>query len=196
MTKVYVLLHKGFEEIEAFTIVDYLRRADIDVTMVAVQDELFVMGDHKIIVKADILFDDINRDDIDLLYIPGGTPGAKGLKNTPQVLDLVRYLYDKEKTIAAICAGPMVLDAAGVVKEKKITSYPGVEEGLDNYGSYSEEVVVVDGKIITSRGPATAVFMALQLIETLKGKDVRDKIAEAILIEYIKWFLFIYPCFY
>lgn len=183
--KVFVLLNNTFEEIEALTIVDYLRRASIDVTTVSMHEKLLVKGGHNIEVSADITFDNLKRDMIDVLYIPGGLPAAREISENKEVIDLVRYLKDNNKIIATMCAGPLILQSAKIVQDEVVTSYPGIKDELKFIKEYSEDVVVKSGNIITSRGPATAVFLALKLIEEIKGEEVRDKIAKGILFNYI-----------
>lgn len=186
MTKVFTLLKNGFEEIEALTVVDYLRRAYIDIKTVSMEKDLLVEGSHKIKVEADILFDELDKEEIDLIYIPGGLPAAKDLSLDSKVTDLVAYLNEKGRLIASICAGPMVLENSEVIKGKEVTSYPGIKEELASVGSYSENLVVVDENIITSRGPATAVYLALELIELLKGTNKKDEIKADILLDRVE----------
>lgn len=186
MRNVLVLLKNGFEEIEALTVVDYLRRADIKVDMVSTQDELTIQGAHGIKVEANIMLSDVISEDVDLLYIPGGMPGALDLKNDPRVVDLVKEIDKRGRIVAAICAGPIVLEEAGVIEGKEVTSFPGFEGQLPSIGKYSEELVVVDENIVTSRGPATAVYMALQIIELLKGSKVRESIAKDIQLDKVE----------
>lgn len=187
MKNVFVLLHNGFEEIEALTIVDYLRRAEIKVNTVSMNEDLFVMGGHEIEVTADLKFSDLDKNKIDLLYIPGGMPAAVGLRDNDEVIELVKYLNENGKTIASMCAGPIVLDRAGVVSDKVITSYPSVKEALSSYGEYSENVVVESENIITSRGPATSVLLALKLIEHICSEEKRKEIEKDILLGLIRW---------
>ncbi|EHR35667.1 DJ-1 family glyoxalase III [Helcococcus kunzii] len=184
--KVFVLLNNTFEEIEALTVVDYLRRASIDVTTVSMHEKLLVKGGHNIEVSADITFDNLKRDMIDVLYIPGGLPAAREISENKEVIELVQYLKENNKIIAAMCAGPLILETSQIAKDEVITSFPGVKDELKSIKEYSEDVVVKSGNIITSRGPATAVFLALKLIEEIKGKEVRDKVAEGILFNYIE----------
>lgn len=186
MNNLYVLLKNGFEEIEALTIVDYLRRAEVKVVTVSMEEKIEVEGGHQIKVKADKLFSDINKEDIDIVYIPGGLPAAEGLKEDERVIDLLKHLDEEGKLIASMCAGPMVLNKAGLLADKTATSYPGLAEEIDNVASYSEEAVVKSKNVITSRGPATAVLLALALIEEVKGENVRKEIEEDILFNYIK----------
>lgn len=186
MKKVFVLLNDTFEEIEALTVVDYLRRADIDVKLVSMNENLYVKGGHDIEVKADILFNEVKKEEIDILYIPGGLPAAKILSENKEVLEIVKFLDEKDKIVASICAGPLVLNNSKIAVNDKITSYPSIKAELKNIKEYSEDVIVKSNNIITSRGPATAVYMALTLIEEICGVEKRKEIDDDILFDYIR----------
>ncbi len=176
MKSVAVFLAEGFEEIEALSTVDVLRRAEIKCDMVSIKDEL-VKGAHGIVVKADkIISDDIEN--YDMVVCPGGLPGAEYLSKNEKVLEVIRKFNNMEnKYIAAICASPaMVLKTAGIEENRYITSYPGEEfEGLLEKANYVEELVVVDENIITSRGPATTLLFAYKLVDILGGDSNRLK---------------------
>ncbi len=180
-----VFLAEGFEEIEALTVVDYLRRAELEVDMVSITDRLLVKGAHDIQVKADLLLEDLDPAAYELLLLPGGMPGAKHLRDRQELIELLKKHHQKNKLIAAICAAPIVLEKAGLTKTHVGTSYPGFEKEL-SYREYLEEIVVVDGNLITSRGPAAAVYFALKLIELLSDKSRADDIAEGLLIPFIE----------
>lgn len=189
MTKVYTLLKNGFEEIEALTVVDYLRRADIDIKTVSTEDTLEVTGSHDIKVIADLMLSDLNSKEIDLIFVPGGMPAAEDLSNDSRVTELVGSLDKSGRIIASICAGPMVLEKSGVLEGKKATSYPGFGEKLVSLKNYLEDIVVVDENIITSRGPSTAVYLALKLIELLKGEEKMNEIKQGILLDKVESFI-------
>ncbi|MCI5839551.1 MAG: DJ-1 family glyoxalase III [Peptoniphilaceae bacterium] len=179
--KAVVFLAEGFEEIEALTPVDYLRRAEIEVDTVSITNEKIVKGSHLIPVVADKLIKDINPCNYDLCYIPGGMPAAKTLKENDDVIEFIKEMNDEEKLIASICAGPIVLNRAGVLKNKKATSFPGFEDQLDNIGEYIDnKSLVKDGNIITSRGPAVAIYEALDIVEMLKGRESKEKLLKEI----------------
>lgn len=187
MDRFLVFLADGFEEIEALTLVDYFRRADIFVDTVSVGDDLFVCGSHNIIVKADRLIDDIDLDFYDGLYIPGGSVGAKNLRDDNRVIDIVRKFDEEKKIICAICAGPSVLDRAGIVSDRALVCHPSVEKSLLNVGKIkSDELIVVDGNIFTSRGAGASVFLALKLIEKIKGIDVKERIKSGIQEDFVE----------
>lgn len=187
MDRFLVFLADGFEEIEALTLVDYFRRADIFVDTVSVGDDLFVCGSHDIIVKTDRLIDDIDLDFYDGIYIPGGSLGAKNLRDDKRVIDIVKKFDEEKKIICAICAGPSVLDRAGIVSDRALVCHPSVEKSLLNVGKIkSDELIVVDGNIFTSRGAGASVFLALKLIEKIKGIDVKERIKSGIQEDFVE----------
>ena len=163
MSSVVLFLADGFEEIEAITVVDVLRRATIKCDICGL-NSITVKGAHGIEVKCDKIFEKINDSEYDALVLPGGMPGAKNLKENGKLLKLVNSFYKQGKIVAAICAAPMVLDAAGIIKGKTITSYPGL---VLSECDYVEKIVVEDKNIITSRGPATAMVFSYKLLEKL-----------------------------
>lgn len=171
MKKFLVLVANGNETIEVLTVVDYLRRADIKVDIASTEENLDLVTSHDVTYKADIMFDDIKEEDYLGLYIPGGTKGAYSLRDNEKVLELVRRFNDEGKIIAAICAGPVVLNEAGVLSDKKAISFPSMKEEMDKTKTYvDDEIVVTDGNITTSRGAALTNYLALKLIEIIKDK--------------------------
>ncbi len=177
MSKVYVLLADGFEEVEALTPVDLLRRAGAEVIMVSVTGKRVVTGARRIPVQADCLLGE--EGDGDMVILPGGMPGTIHLKEHPGVRSLVQSYADSGKYVAAICAAPTVLGDMGLLRGRHATCYPGMEDGLT--GAVPEiSPVVQDGRIITSRGVGTAIAFSLKLIEILFGKDKADTIASQI----------------
>lgn len=177
MKKFLVLVANGNETIEVLTVVDYLRRADIKVDIASTEEDLYLLTSHDVTYKADIMFDDIKEDDYFGLYIPGGTKGAYSLRDNEKVLDLVKRFNDDGKIIAAICAGPVVLNEAGVLFDKKATSFPSMKDEMDKTKTYvDDEIVVTDGNITTSRGAALTNYLALKLIEIIKDKDTAGDI--------------------
>ena len=181
MKKVILFLAEGFEEVEALTVVDYLRRKDINVDTVSITEDNEVKGAHEIVVLADKTINDIKDiDDYDAVIIPGGLPGATNLRDNDKVIDVVKKINENGKLTAAICAGPIVLERAGIIKDKKVTSYPGFEDDLKN-GVYIEQNVVRDGSIITARGPALAVDFAIEIIKYLLGEEKSEELKKDIL---------------
>lgn len=165
--KAVVFLADGFEEVEALTVVDYLRRVNIVVDTVSVSDSKQVEGAHGVTVMADKLPSELkNLHSYDAVVLPGGMPGSNNLRDSEFVLDTVKSLYNSNKLVAAICAAPIVLKRADIVDGKRITSYPGFEQELKG-AVYIEEPVVVDSNIITARGPYFAVDFALEIVNYL-----------------------------
>jgi len=165
MAKVAVILADGFEEIEALTVVDVLRRANIICHMVGFEAQ--VTGSHAIQVQADRVFDG-DLSDYDLIVLPGGMPGSANLRDHELLIAELQKCEQVGKKIAAICAAPIVLNRAGLLKDKEFTCYDGVQEQIAD-GHYRKETVVVDGQLTTSRGPATALAFAYNLVEQLGG---------------------------
>ena len=172
MAKVAVILAQGFEEIEALTVVDVLRRANISCDMVGFEEQ--VTGSHGIQVKADRIFDG-DLSDYDLVVLPGGMPGSAHLRDNPALISQIKAFDQAGKKIAAICAAPIALHQAGVLKDKHFTCYDGVQEQITD-GIYQKQTVVVDGNLTTSRGPSTALAFAYELVEQLGGdaESLRD----------------------
>lgn len=170
MKKVAVMLADGFEEIEALATVDILRRAGIECNIIGI-DKLELNGAHEIKVKADEIINE-NLKEYDMIVLPGGMPGATNLADNELLIETIRE-FDKteNKYIAAICASPaVVLSKAGIEEDRYITAYPGETfENMLEKANYVEELVVVDGNLITSRGPATAMLFAYKLVDILKG---------------------------
>jgi 4-methyl-5(b-hydroxyethyl)-thiazole monophosphate biosynthesis len=174
--RVLVPLAEGFEEIEAVTVVDLLRRADIDVRTATLAGTL-VTGSHGISVEADISIDAADAADYDMIVLPGGMPGAEHLKRDPRIIALLRRFAEAGSYTAAICAAPGVLAHAGLLDNRRATSFPGFLAADSAPGiTLSDAPVVVDGKVVTSRGPGTATEFSLALIELLCGGQVADAV--------------------
>ena len=178
MSLVYVFFADGFEEVEALTTVDLLRRADEDVRMVSIMGRKTVTGSHNISVECDMVFEEIGRT-ADLLVLPGGLPGTNYLREHRELNHLLMEQYNDGGLVAAICAAPSVLAGLNFLKGRKATSYPGCVDP-SQCGQYVEEPVAVDGNVITSRGVGTAIPFALALIEVLEGREKADQIADSI----------------
>lgn len=176
MPSVLVPIANGSEELEAITVIDLLRRADVDVT-VASLDGKPVTCSRKTTLVPDCGLDDVLQRDFDMIVLPGGLPGADNLDQDPRVHDLIKRMHASDKFVTAICAAPRVLARAGVLAGKRATSYPGFLDnlGLDGVAS-TGGAVERDGKVITSRGPGTAMDFALALIEALKGSETRSEV--------------------
>ena len=175
--KILVPLAEGFEEIETMTIVDVLRRAELKVVTAGLSDTI-VKGSIGVKVIADELLQDINPDEFAAIVLPGGAPGYINLSESERVLDIVRDFDSQNKMVAAICGAPTVLARAGILNNKNATVYPGLEKELPKP---IDKKVVVDGNIITSQGPGTAMDFALKLVEILSGEDKAKEIEKQLL---------------
>ena len=176
MSKVLIPLAPGCEELEAITLIDLLRRAEIEVTTASLDDSPVKCSRNTIIV-ADTTLDKVLNDDFDLMVLPGGLPGADNLNDDPRIHQLITRLAGEDKYIAAICAAPKVLLNNGILDGKNVTAYPGSLDSMDTSGiNLGKESIQVDGKVITSRGPGTAMDFALTLIEILEGVDTRNQV--------------------
>lgn len=199
MSRALVFLADGFEEVEALSPVDYLRRGGVEVMTVAVpsatmKDKHIVTGSHKIPVIADLSFDEFKSESgslPDLIFFPGGFPGYKNLSINQELISYARKCYEEGKYVTAICGAPAaVLAKTGVLKGKKWTCYPGMENEVQDFcehGQKAEELlsgstyedsfpVVTDGTVITSRGAGTSEQFAMELLRVLEGEEVRDNV--------------------
>ena len=179
MAKVLMPMAEGFEEIEALTVVDILRRADIGVVLAGLQPGS-VAGAHNISIIPDTTIESVNAVDFDMIILPGGQPGSDNLNADPRIHALLAEFAAAEKLIGAICAAPIVLAAAGLLNGKKATCYPSYSDRLHG-GIYEESPVVSDGTIITSRGPGTAVKFGIEIAARLAGRQAADAVAKAML---------------
>jgi len=175
MTKVLVPLAPGFEEIEAVTVVDILRRAGVEVVTAGLLSGP-VHASRGVVLVPDLTLDEALQQDFGMIVLPGGMPGSEHLKNDARVIALLQRMVANGQYIAAICAAPMALHAAGLLQGKRATSFPGVLDALPGSHQYLHDAVVVDGKVVTSRGPGTAMDFALTLVELLAGKAARTQV--------------------
>jgi 4-methyl-5(b-hydroxyethyl)-thiazole monophosphate biosynthesis len=180
MARVSVLLANGFEEIEAVTIIDVLRRAGVEVVTLGV-DGLEVTGSHAITIRADRALEAGAKEDWDMVILPGGLPGAHTLRDHPTVQSLLTAQHAKGKALAAICAAPIALGKAGVLSGRRATSYPGFESELTG-ATCSSDRIVMDGNLVTSRGPGTALEFSLELAGRLAGRAMEGRLRTAMLV--------------
>lgn len=176
---IYVFLAPGFEEIEALTPVDILRRAKLDVCMVGIGDDV-IIGSHGIPVPCESEITQTLFDDMEMAILPGGMPGTLNLEKNEKLKAVVEYSMKSDIPIGAICAAPSILGHMGYLKDRKATCYTGFEDQLDCM-EYTDNEVVTDGNITTSRGMGTAIPFSLRLLEILKGKESAKKMAESII---------------
>lgn len=167
----YVLYAEGFEEIEAVTQTDVLRRAGVNVMNVSLTGEKCVKGAHGIGIECDVLIEEVlKRDDAEGVILPGGMPGTTNIAKNEKAAELIKKMHSEGRLVAAICAAPSVLGDMGLVEGKKCVCYPGFEESLKG-ATVLDESCVRDGNVITSRGPGTALDFAFALAEYITGKD-------------------------
>ena len=180
MASVLIPLAQGCEELEAVTVIDLMRRAGIEVITASLTDEP-VKASRGTVLLADTILDQALRREYDMVVLPGGLPGADRLNADPRIKQLLQTMAGNNKYTAAICAAPKVLAAAGLLEGKRATGFPGVLEKLDLPATQLESSAVVqDGKVITSRGPGTAMDFALELIALLAGESKRQEVESAL----------------
>lgn len=179
MSFVYAFFADGFEEIEGLTVVDLLRRAEIEIETVSITDKTEVTSSHNITVKTDKIFSEINIEKADVLFLPGGVPGTPNLAAHEGLVQALKAFNQSGKRIAAICAAPSILGELGMLHGKKATCYPGYEDKLLG-AEYVREKAVTDGNITTARGMGAAIDFGLELIRILVSREKADEIAEAI----------------
>ena len=183
--KVYVFLADGFEDVEALIPVDVFRRGGLDVTTVSISDFPLVRSAHGVNIETDIMFEQGDFSDADLIFLPGGMPGATNLFEHKGVCKVVVDQFAAGKKVAAICAAPgVVLGQLGLLEGKKATCYPGFEQMLDG-ATYTADLVTVDGNITTAEGPAAAFPFAYELLAQLADKKTSDQIAEGMRFKHL-----------
>ncbi len=182
MPKVLVPIATGFEEIEAVSIIDVLRRAGIEVVIASLNESLSVKGAHGIMLQADSSISGISADKLDMIVLPGGWGNTKILASDESIQTLLKTMDKKGKWIGAICAAPYALAAAGVLKEG-YTCYPSIEEKISVSGYRAEASVVETDNIMTSRGPGTAICFGLAIVKKLVGNEIYEKLRSELLAD-------------
>jgi len=182
MNQIIVHLAEGFEEIEAVTIIDVLRRAGMNVVTVSVTGNQVVKGAHDIEIKADLLYDKVDYDGGAMIILPGGMPGAKNLNEHEGLKSQIVNYKNNDKYLAAICAAPIVLGNLGILKGRRAVCYPGYEAHLTGADILSDSYIV-DDKIITGRGVGAALNFSLEIVRLLKGEELSLKLRKAMLVE-------------
>lgn len=179
MKKAYLFFATGFEEVEALTVVDILRRGGVDCKTVSIMGDYDVISSHAITIRADLLFEEQNLEDADMLILPGGIPGTPNLKAHDGLDKLIRRYQEDGKYLAAVCAAPTVYGEKGLLKGKNATCYPGMEDGLTGANALTDSVVC-DGQFITSRGMGTCIDFGLTLLAKLKDEKTAREIGKKI----------------
>lgn len=182
MKKTYIFLADGFEEIEAIAVADVLRRGNVDTDIVSISTRREVKGAHGVTVVADILLPQLVENDAECLIFPGGMPGAKNLSECADLIGLLQRHFDKGKYVAAICAAPgLVLSKLNAGRKLQLTTYPGFESSLSHHRVLPDGVVV-DGKVITAKGPAFAVKFGLTVLKHIVSEEVSEEVAAGMLL--------------
>jgi len=182
MKTIYVFLAEGFEEIEALTPIDVLRRAELNVLTVSVMEEQVVTGAHGVPVVADRMFADIHLEDAEMLLLPGGLPGATNLDAHQGLSDMIVAFATERKPLAAICAAPLVFGNRGLLQGKKATCYPGFETYLTG-AEYTAALVETDGNFITAKGPGAAMDFAFAIVEKYCGLEKVNELKQGMMIK-------------
>ena len=183
MAKVLVPLANGFEEIEAVTIIDVLRRGGVEVTTASLNDTEEVHGSNGITILANTLIKYVTADEFDMMVLPGGIPGAEHLRDSEKVQSLLKDFDAKNKEIGAICAAPIALYSAGVIKDE-FTCYPGYDQVIKDGEFRDDKKVVESQNVMTSRGPGTAMCFALEIVKKLVGQETYEQLRTGLLADF------------
>lgn len=181
MKPLYLFLAPGFEEIEAISIMDVLRRANLNVSSISLTGDLAVTGSHGITVLADALYPDVNLDEAAMLILPGGMPGTNNLNVHEGLKKALKVHANAGKPIAALCAAPLILGQLGLLKNKEATCYPGYESQLTG-ARLIKKAVVRDGTFITGNGPGAAMRFALQIVQLFGDEQLAEELAKGLKI--------------
>lgn len=181
--RILVPLAEGFEEIEAITIIDILRRANLEVITASLTDNLEVKGGHNITVKADTILDKVINEDFDAISLAGGMGGMNNLKNDKRIIEKIKKMYNDKKLVSAVCASPIVLGEAKVLNGK-YTCYPSCEKSINMEEYQDKDLAVVDKNVITSKGPATSIIFALEIVKYLTGSN--EELSKSLLMHLLK----------
>ena len=181
MAKVCIPLAEGFEDIEAITLIDVIRRGGIEVVTAGVGGDVITSA-HNVKVIADTTIQDVSADEFDLVVLPGGLPGATNLAKSEDVKKLLQDMDSKGKYVGAICAAPIALKEAGVLKDR-YTTYPGWQDNIQKDG-YVDEKVVEDKNVMTSKGPATAICFGLEIVKKLAGVETYEQLRDGLLVDF------------
>ncbi len=180
MSKIAIFMANGCEEIEGLTVVDILRRANQEITMVSITEDRMVTSSHGVTFQTDACIDEVDFSSYDGVVLPGGLPGTNHLGDCPKVVETIKAFHQQGKLVGAICAAPSVLGKNGLLEGKNGTSYPGYEDEMPGC-TYLQQSVVRDGNIITSRGMGTSIDFALEIVSYFSGKETAAALADKII---------------
>ena len=185
--KVALFIENGSEELEFIATLDIMRRANLEVDLISANNEDFITSSHNVKILADKKIDEVNNIlDYDAIVIPGGMPGSTLLRDNKKIIEFYQTMYNSGKLVAAICAAPIVLSAAGITDDKEVTSYPGFDKEI-NYKNYnSEKAVVIDKNVITAQGPAVAILFGYEIVNYLLQDNTAEDVKKAMLVPVLK----------
>ena len=185
--KVALFIENGSEELELIAPLDVMRRANLEVDLISANNEDFITSSHNVKILADKKIDEVNNIlDYDAIVIPGGMPGSTLLRDNKKIIEFYQTMYNSGKLVAAICAAPIVLSAAGITDDKEVTSYPGFDKEI-NYKNYnSDKAVVIDKNVITAQGPAVAILFGYEIVNYLLQDNTAEDVKKAMLVPVLK----------
>lgn len=185
--KVALFIENGSEELEFIAPLDIMRRANLEVDLISANNEDFITSSHNVKIIADKKINEVNNIlDYDAIVIPGGMPGSTLLRDNKKIIEFYQTMYNSGKLVAAICAAPIVLSAAGITDDKEVTSYPGFDKEINCKTYNSEKAVVVDKNVITAQGPAVAILFGYEIVNYLLQDNTTDDIKKAMLVPVLK----------
>lgn len=185
--KVALFIENGSEELEFIAPLDIMRRANLEVDLISANNEDFITSSHNVKILADKKIDEVNNIlDYDAIVIPGGMPGSTLLRDNKKIIEFYQTMYNSGKLVAAICAAPIVLSAAGITDDKEVTSYPGFDKEINCKSYNSEKAVVVDKNVITAQGPAVAILFGYEIVNYLLQDNTADDIKKTMLVPVLK----------
>lgn len=185
--KVALFIENGSEELEFIAPLDIMRRANLEVDLISANNEDFITSSHNVKIIVDKKIEEVNNIlDYDAIVIPGGMPGSTLLRDNKKIIEFYQTMYNSGKLVAAICAAPIVLSAAGITNDKEVTSYPGFDKEI-NYKNYnSEKAVVIDKNVITAQGPAVAILFGYEIVNYLLQDNTAEDVKKAMLVPVLK----------
>ena len=185
--KVALFIENGSEELEFIAPLDIMCRANLEVDLISANNEDFITSSHNVKIIVDKKIEEVNNIlDYDAIVIPGGMPGSTLLRDNKKIIEFYQTMYNSGKLVAAICAAPIVLSAAGITNDKEVTSYPGFDKEI-NYKNYnSEKAVVIDKNVITAQGPAVAILFGYEIVNYLLQDNTAEDVKKAMLVPVLK----------
>lgn len=185
--KVALFIENGSEELEFIAPLDIMRRANLEVDLISANNEDFITSSHNVKIIADKKINEVNNIlDYDAIVIPGGMPGSTLLRDNKKIIEFYQKMYNSGKLVAAICAAPIVLSAAGITDDKEVTSYPGFDKEIDYKNYNSDKAVVIDKNVITAQGPAVAILFGYEIVNYLLQDNSAEDVKQAMLVPVLK----------